>query len=257
MDDLISSHIRQILQVLREFHFPHNVSGLIFNNRPVTKHFAKTCCSTPTVSLQVRLSPAWEDVLRESIGSSLLYSCCTCACMLSPVHFWGQTASTGICAAWEEGREASLRNMTVAMVVAAQWWWVTTLRKEKSLSFSHLIHPTAMANLPSPTLASEGAATIPFLTMWKDWATAWDKGWSFFYLRWPPRAGLGPIHPLYSKSLCFLLPPAPVPLPQSCKLPSRRTCVGICATWVEGEDYWMWWEKSVQCCVCFRKRWVV
>lgn len=109
-----------------------------------------------------------------------------------------------LCAGREDrmGREASLRDVTVALVTATHWWWVTSLRREQSLSFSHLTHPTAMAKLPSLPRASEAVPTIPFPPTWKGWATGWDKGWSFLCLRWPPRAGLGPIHPLYPVRAC-------------------------------------------------------
>lgn len=64
-----------------------------------------------------------------------------------------------LCAGWEDqmGREASLRDMTVVVVVAAHWWGITPLKREQSLSFSQPADPTAVADLcflspPFPSL---------------------------------------------------------------------------------------------------------
>lgn len=180
----------------------------------------------------------------------MLYSCmhlCTCCLLCTLGGKWHRFYM--VCAGWEDrmGREASPRDMTVAVVVAAHWCWVTPLRKEQSLSSSRLTHYTATANLPSLHRASEGVPTIPFPPTCKGWTTGWDKGWSFLCLRWPPWAGLGPIHPLYPVRACVTSCCQPLYYchsPVGCH-PGEPMWGCMHHEW-KRKVCWMWWGKSMQ-----------
>lgn len=182
----------------------------------------------------------------------MLYSCMQLCARVVSCALLGANGIVSTCSLQGEDRmdgEASRRDMSVAMAVAAHWWWVTPLRKKQS---SHLTHPTAMANLPSLPRASDRVLTVPFPPTWKSWRTETKAG-HFSVSGGHHEQDWDTSTTVPSQSLCCLLLPASIPLPWSCRLPSRRTCVGMYATQVDEEGLLVVVGEEHATSVCFRR----